>query len=188
MLLNNSQVRAVHAATARLSPLLMVQGPPGTGKTQMIEALVLAVLERDRRLRVTISPSDPGSVTGRGAGRVLVCAPSNAAVDELGRRLRRAAGGSLRIVRVGAPDAISGDMVDLTLDALAELDKKDMKTIQVETAEKWCGRALAAKLMGRAERDVTEFAHEAVEHAALSGDEATLRTIRIALEEFGIET
>ena len=80
------------------------------------------------------------------------------------------------------------DLTKATKDALAELDKKDMKTIQVETAEKWCGRALAAKLMGRAERDVTEFAHEAVEHAALSGDEAALRTIRIALEEFGIET
>jgi len=80
------------------------------------------------------------------------------------------------------------DLTKATTEAFAELEKKDMKTIQVETAEKWCGRALAAKLMGLPERDVTEFAHEAVEHAALSGDESTLRIIRIALEKFGIET
>ncbi len=43
-------------------------------------------------------------------------------------------------------------------------------------------------MMGLSERDVTEFAHEAVEHAALSGDEQVLRTVRIALEEFEIET
>ena len=80
------------------------------------------------------------------------------------------------------------DLTKSTQEALQELAQKDMKKIQVETAAKWCGRALAAKLMGLSDRDITEFAHEAVEHAALSGDESTLRTVRIALEEFGIET
>lgn len=80
------------------------------------------------------------------------------------------------------------DLTKSTQEALQELSQKGIKQIQVETASKWCGRALAARMMGLPERDVTEFAHEAVEHAALAGDDSVLRTVRIALEEFGIET
>lgn len=80
------------------------------------------------------------------------------------------------------------DLTKSTQEALQELSQKGIKQIQVETAVKWCGRALAARMMGLPERDVTEFAHEAVEHAALAGDDSVLRTVRIALEEFGIET
>lgn len=80
------------------------------------------------------------------------------------------------------------DIFKATEEALAELQEKGMRQIQVETAAKWCGRALAARMLGLSERDTTEFAHEAVEHAALSGDEQVLRTVRIALEEFEIET
>ena len=80
------------------------------------------------------------------------------------------------------------DIFKATEEAITELQEKGLKQIQVETAAKWCGRALAARILGLAERDVTEFAHEAVEHAALSGDEQVLRIVRIALEEFEIET
>ena len=80
------------------------------------------------------------------------------------------------------------DIFKATEEALTELSGKDIRQIQVETAAKWCGRALAARIMGFPERDVTEFAHEAVEHAALAGDDEVLRTVRIAFEEFEIET
>lgn len=80
------------------------------------------------------------------------------------------------------------DIFKATEEALSELAEKDIRRIQVETAAKWCGRALAARMMGLSERDVTEFAHEAVEHAALTGDEQVLRAVRIAFEEFEIET
>ena len=80
------------------------------------------------------------------------------------------------------------DIFKATEEAITELQEKGMKQIQVETAAKWCGRARAARILGLSERDITEFAHEAVEHAALSGDEQVLRIVRIALEEFEIET
>lgn len=80
------------------------------------------------------------------------------------------------------------DIFKATEEALTELQEKDIRQIQVETAAKWCGRALAARMLGLSERDVVEFAHEAVEHAALTGDEQVLRTVRIAFEEFEIET
>ncbi|NDC22799.1 MAG: hypothetical protein EBZ49_01530 [Proteobacteria bacterium] len=73
-------------------------------------------------------------------------------------------------------------------DALRELGEKSIRDIQVETAVKWCGRAVAARTMGLDDRDVTEFAHEAIEHAALSGDDELLRTVRRALAQFNIST
>jgi hypothetical protein len=85
-------------------------------------------------------------------------------------------------------DNIERDIDRAVEDALGELGDKNIQDIQVETAVKWCGRALAAAELGLRERDVTEFAHEAIEHAALSGDDALLRAIRRALDEFGIET
>jgi hypothetical protein len=71
-------------------------------------------------------------------------------------------------------------------DGLAELRKKTLHQIQVETAIKWCGRACAAALMGRVD-DAEEYAHEAIEHAALSGDDALLREVREALRQCGVE-
>lgn len=79
------------------------------------------------------------------------------------------------------------DLVKSAKEAMAELRTKDLKQIQVETAAKWCGRAIAAKVMGFDERDVTEFAHEAIEHAALSGDDNVLRTVREAFDRLQIE-
>lgn len=83
---------------------------------------------------------------------------------------------------------VDGDILEAVREAMDELAGKDMKQIQVETAVKWCGRALAARLMGLPDRDVTEFAHEAVEHAALSGVDPVLAAVRAALDELGIET
>lgn len=71
-------------------------------------------------------------------------------------------------------------------DGLVELQKKTLHQIQVETAIKWCGRACAAAHMGRHD-DAEEYAHEAIEHAALSGDDKLLRSIRGALSQFGVE-
>jgi len=75
--------------------------------------------------------------------------------------------------------------------ALAELSRKRLSTIQRETALTWVYRARAAAiLMRRAQaqglyalahhwlRDATEYAHEAVEHAALCGDGRVLREVR----------
>jgi hypothetical protein len=71
-------------------------------------------------------------------------------------------------------------------EAVAELHQKSLNTIQVETAFKWGGRALAARALGRPEQEVTEYAHEAIEHAALSGDDNVLKTLRNAFRQYRI--
>lgn len=71
-------------------------------------------------------------------------------------------------------------------EALAELSEKSIEEVQIETALKWAGRACAAAELGL-ERDAHEYAHEAVEHAALTGDDDLLRSIRHELAQFGVE-
>ena len=64
--------------------------------------------------------------------------------------------------------------------ALQELKTKSLLEIQVETALVWCGRACAAALLGNP-LDAVEYAHEAIEHAALSGQDGLLAHIRALL-------
>jgi hypothetical protein len=78
--------------------------------------------------------------------------------------------------------------------ASGELSQKSLHDIQVETAYTWCGRACAAshkvasghpdvdRLLG----DAIEYAHEAIEHAALSGDDAVLDEVRATLRAYDV--
>ena len=69
--------------------------------------------------------------------------------------------------------------------AMTDLKGKTLNQIQIETAMVWCGRACAAALLG-AHDDAHEYAHEAIEHAALSGNDALLRDVRSELASHGI--
>lgn len=76
--LNSSQVAAIKACLQR--PLSLIQGPPGTGKT-VTSATIIYHLAK---------------LTGQ---QVLVCAPSNVAVDQLCERVHRT---GLKVVRLTA--------------------------------------------------------------------------------------
>lgn len=67
-----------------------------------------------------------------------------------------------------------------------DLAGKTLHQIQVETAYTWGGRACAAAMMDRHD-DAHEYAHEAIEHAALSGDLDLLRGVREAMRRYGVE-
>ena len=69
---------------------------------------------------------------------------------------------------------------------LDELSKKSLRQVQIDTALKWTGRAVAAMKLGFFE-DAHEYAHEALEHAALTGDDSLLRVVRAALKKSGAE-
>lgn len=66
--LNRSQVYAVKHALQR--PLSLIQGPPGTGKTVTSATIVYQLVKQN-------------------GGPVLVCAPSNTAVDQLTEKIHR---------------------------------------------------------------------------------------------------
>ena len=91
--LNDSQLAAVrHVITAQ--DVAIIHGPPGTGKTT---TLVQAIRETIRCER-----------------RVLVCAPSNTAVDLLTEKLAER---GVNVIRMGNPSRVSDLLLEHTLDA-----------------------------------------------------------------------
>lgn len=70
--------------------------------------------------------------------------------------------------------------------AREELGDRDLLAVQRDTARTWAGRALVAHEAGRT-MDAHEYAHESIEHAALSGDNRLLDEIRAAFDAAGVE-
>lgn len=70
--------------------------------------------------------------------------------------------------------------------AVVELCEKSLDDIQRETACKWAGRACAAAALGL-DKDSHEYAHEAIEHAALCPDERVLHAVRTLFKKHGVE-
>ncbi|WP_164102156.1 IGHMBP2 family helicase [Candidatus Laterigemmans baculatus] len=94
--LNPSQREAVRFAMSA-KDLAVIHGPPGTGKTTTVVELIQQAVARGER--------------------VLACAPSNTAVDNMLQRLV-AAGASA--VRIGHPARVAEELRPYTLDALVE--------------------------------------------------------------------
>ncbi len=94
--LNGPQQKAIKLALSA-DDIALIHGPPGTGKTTTLVELIIAAVARGER--------------------VLACAPSNLAVDNLVERLAQT---SLNIVRVGDPIRVLSAVQDRTLDALVE--------------------------------------------------------------------
>ncbi|KAJ7095873.1 SEN1 N terminal-domain-containing protein [Mycena belliarum] len=100
----------------------LIQGPPGTGKTSTIVAMVMAFLaRRPRRIPVPAGKnSKPEAPTGP---QILICAPSNAAIDEIAHRLRDSDAFTTKgynIVRLGAVRSMNQNIVDISLDHLVD--------------------------------------------------------------------
>ncbi|KAK4145391.1 SEN1 N terminal-domain-containing protein [Dichotomopilus funicola] len=127
--LNLGQARAILNAKEN-DGFTLVQGPPGTGKTKTIVAMVGSLMTG------VLKPSNGGAVpltrpgappTGQAPSKkLLVCAPSNAAVDELVLRLKggiktmTGASHKINVLRLGRSDAINAAVKDVTLDELVK--------------------------------------------------------------------
>lgn len=131
-LLNPGQAKAIMNAKDN-DGFTLVQGPPGTGKTKTIIAMVGALLtghiSAKSAAAVPVSrPHDLGSQTNQPPPmkKLLVCAPSNAAVDELVLRLKQGvktmngAHHNISVLRLGKSDAINTLVKDVTLDELVK--------------------------------------------------------------------
>lgn len=89
---DTSQLNAIALGLNKKRPLLVVQGPPGTGKTGVLAELIYLAVRQGER--------------------VLVTAPTNAAVDNMVERLANI---GLNIVRVGNPARISTSVASKSL-------------------------------------------------------------------------
>jgi ATP-dependent RNA/DNA helicase IGHMBP2 len=103
--LNTNQNKAV-AKIEAAKDVAILHGPPGTGKTTTMVEAIANTLKIERQ--------------------VLVCAPSNNAVDLLTTKLHAA---GIKVVRFGNPGRVSDELQSLTLDAGIS-SHKDFKQIK----------------------------------------------------------
>lgn len=94
--LDDSQRQAVELGL-RAEDIALIHGPPGTGKTTTVVALIAAAVARGER--------------------VLACAPSNIAVDNLAERLVKK---DLKLVRLGHPARLLPSVQAHSLEALVD--------------------------------------------------------------------
>ncbi|OSX59822.1 hypothetical protein POSPLADRAFT_1048291 [Postia placenta MAD-698-R-SB12] len=123
---NEPQARAV-LYSLKADGFALVQGPPGTGKTSTICGLVHAFLSNRPKPVTTIhagrttGPADRAPVK-----KVLLCAPSNAAIDEIAHRLKEGISGagrrmvSPKVVRIGNVNSMNVSVRDISLEQLIE--------------------------------------------------------------------
>lgn len=139
--LNSAQALAVMGAQDN-DGFTLIQGPPGTGKTKTIIAMVGALLSEQLSsqksgtpMGVPMRPPNAPAAPQMRPKKLLVCAPSNAAVDELVLRLKagvKSIGGkqsNINVLRLGRSDAINASVRDVTLDELVKsrLEKEGTK-------------------------------------------------------------
>ncbi|KAJ2520808.1 DEAD-box type RNA helicase, partial [Coemansia sp. RSA 1939] len=126
--LNQPQAESVASAIKLERGFTLIQGPPGTGKTKTILGLAGALVSASRRNADSNSnernnSAEPGPFA---TNKLLICAPSNAAVDEIVKRLKSGirdnAGETFypRVVRIGQSENISSTVRDTTLDFLMD--------------------------------------------------------------------
>ena len=105
--LNDSQRRAVETVLSA-EDVASLHGPPGTGKTTTLAVAIAQTLRTEKQ--------------------VLVCAPSNTAVDLLTERL---ATRGLSVLRLGNPGRVSEELQRFTLDARMAADKNFFRVKQL---------------------------------------------------------
>ncbi|CAH2316080.1 Hypothetical predicted protein [Pelobates cultripes] len=128
---NSDQRYAIERAYAmvkrhpRLPRICMIHGPPGTGKSKTIVGLLYRILTEKSNTNIP----DQNLNAKNKRNRVLVCAPSNAAIDDLMKKIilefkekcqdkNNTLGncGDINLVRLGSERVISSDVVKFSLD------------------------------------------------------------------------
>ncbi|XP_035197919.1 probable helicase senataxin isoform X2 [Oxyura jamaicensis] len=132
---NEDQKRAIETAYAMvkqhpgLPKICLIHGPPGTGKSKTIVGLLFRVLRGNTRNEKTTQKTSSKIKPNR----FLVCAPSNAAVDELMKKIivafkekcqnrQEPLGncGDIKLVRLGAEKSINSEVRGFSLDKQVE--------------------------------------------------------------------
>ncbi|KAF9387248.1 DEAD-box type RNA helicase, partial [Podila verticillata] len=135
---NTPQAQAIVGAIEKPHGFTLIQGPPGTGKTKTILGLVGALLADGTRARsaptVHSSRSTDRPLKTGTESRILVCAPSNAAIDEIVKRLkggiRNSSGVNFipKVVRVGNLDSVNAEAKDVVLETLIAKELESAST------------------------------------------------------------
>ncbi|MEO9964252.1 MAG: AAA domain-containing protein [Reichenbachiella sp.] len=128
--MNDSQNDALHQIH-NAKDLAIVHGPPGTGKTTTVVQAILETLKSEMQ--------------------VLVCAPSNAAVDLLAEKLGEQ---KIEVLRIGHPARVTEEILSKTLDAKIanHKDYKDLKALRKQAEEYFVMAGKFKRNFGHAEK------------------------------------
>ncbi len=111
--INSSQNAAMNLALTA-QDVAIIHGPPGTGKTTTLVRTVVQTLKNE--------------------DQILVCAPSNVAVDLLCLKLSQA---GIKVVRIGNPARVQTELQSLTLDEqiVAHSEARNIKQLRRDAEE-----------------------------------------------------
>jgi superfamily I DNA and/or RNA helicase len=129
--LNLSQNRAVRKVLAA-KDVAVIHGPPGTGKTTTLVQAIRLTLQKEKQ--------------------VLVCAPTNTAVDLLTEKLIEQ---GVNVLRIGNPARVSEELLSSTLDGkiLASPYYKDIKSLRKNAEEYFKMASKYKRSFGREEAE-----------------------------------
>eukprot|EP00833_Pecoramyces_ruminatium_P017062 jgi/Orpsp1_1/1191094/evm.model.d7180000083464.1 len=99
--------------------LSLIQGPPGTGKTKMITAFIYQEL-REARLKNDNTNKKSYNNSRYIRNKILVCAPSNTACNEIARRLKRENVNTvIKTIRFAPEEQVDNTISHITVDKMA---------------------------------------------------------------------
>ena len=152
--LNDSQLDAMKKVMTA-ADVAFIHGPPGTGKTTTLSQAIAGIARLE--------------------GQVLVCAPSNAAVDVLVEKLDEL---GLSVLRIGHPARVTEHTLSKTLDAriAAHVHFPELKSL----------RKRMEQLKGMAGKYKKRFGHHEKEQRRLLYEEARILKADADLLEFYI--
>ncbi|KJH51571.1 hypothetical protein DICVIV_02204 [Dictyocaulus viviparus] len=133
--LNHSQMHAVK--TVLMRPLSLIQGPPGTGK------VFLRGYKSEIDIQTVTSATIVYHLVQQTQGQVLVCSPSNIAVDQLAEKIHRT---GLKVVRLYAKsrEALDTNVEFLALHAQLKALKESAELQKLQQLKEEIGELSAA--------------------------------------------
>ncbi|CAK9786073.1 hypothetical protein CC85DRAFT_326715 [Cutaneotrichosporon oleaginosum] len=170
---NEPQAKAILGAFA-VQGFALIQGPPGTGKTKTISGLVGKFLS-ERNMPIASHVDAPAKT------KILVCAPSNAAIDEVCKRLMdgvpSANGGRIhpKVVRIGMESSVNVAVKDVSLDNIVEA------RVNTESQRRDGGGSELARVQTELDAVKSQIKEKQLELSRVQGNDQKLKAIEAEL-------
>jgi hypothetical protein len=118
---NVPQAWAICRAADQKAGFSLIQGPPGSGKTKTILGLIGVIQTSSNLIHIPVTAGGEVKDARVAKKSIMICAPSNAAIDELARRLMKGIKNAYGVVyfpkllRIGKLSSVHSDVKEIHL-------------------------------------------------------------------------